>query len=434
MNRTVQAITLLASCIASACAAQVAVKAATLHTMAGEPISNAVVVINAQGIITAVGPAATTPIPNGHTIYECAVATPGLVDVRATVGLTGIYNVDHDQDVLETSAPIQPELRAFDAYNPREPLVGYLRSLGITTAHVGHAPGKLITGQTSIVKTRGDTISDAVFDAETTSDFAVTATLGPSATEGGGKSPGTRGKQVSMLRQELLKAQEFAAKRDAPQADESEDGESASPPSPPARNLRLEALADVLSGDKPLIITANKSQDIASALRLAEEFGITVWIDSAAEAYALADEIAASGSPVLLHPTSMRYYGETANGSFITAGKLAEAGVPFAIQSGYEAYVPKVRVVLFEAAVAAGQGGLGFDEALRRVTIEPAKILGIDDRVGSIEVGKHGDIAMYTADPFEYTTHCTGTLIEGEFFVGEREYVIGYPGGSPRQR
>ena len=124
MNLITQATCLLVACIASASAGQVAVKAGTLHTMAGDSITDAVVVINEAGAITAVGPEASTPIPNGHTVYECAVATPGLVDVRGTVGLTGIYNVDHDQDVLETSSPIQPELRAFDAYNPREPLGG----------------------------------------------------------------------------------------------------------------------------------------------------------------------------------------------------------------------------------------------------------------------------------------------------------------------
>jgi imidazolonepropionase-like amidohydrolase len=95
-----------------------------------------------------------------------------------------------------------------------------------------------------------------------------------------------------------------------------------------------------------------------------------------------------------------------------TAAKLVHAGILVGLQSGFEAYVPKTRVVLFEAAIAAGNG-LTFDEALRTITIDAAKILGIDGRVGSLEVGKDGDVALYDGDPFEYTTHCTGCVIEG---------------------
>lgn len=428
--------------IATAASAQVAVRAQTLYTMDGGPISDGVVLINAEGKITAVGPAASTPVPNGYTVHECAFAMPGLIDVRSTAGLSGMYNVDHDQDVLETSSPIQPELRAFDAYNPREPLVGYLRSFGVTTVHTGHAPGKLITGQTVIVKTRGDTIDDAVV----TPEFAVTATLGSSATEGGGKSPGTRGKQIAMLREELFKAQAYAKKHsgagESSKAEETgedggdgEGGEEKKDKAPPARDLKLEALASVLAGDTPLIITADKMQDIASALRLGDEFGIRVWIDSAAEGHLMASELAAAGNPVLLRPAMGRYVGEAANGTLETAKIFTDAGVTFGMQTGYEAYVPKVRVILFEAAVAVGLGGLDREAGLRLITSTAASMLGLEDRIGSIEVGKDGDIAMYDGDPFEYTTHCVGTLIEGVFFPGEQDYVIGYPGaGGPEQR
>jgi imidazolonepropionase-like amidohydrolase len=108
-----------------------------------------------------------------------------------------------------------------------------------------------------------------------------------------------------------------------------------------------------------------------------------------------------------------RAYEETRNLSMETAGLLRNAGIPIALQSGYESYVPKTRVVLFEAAVAAANG-LGFDDALAAITIDAANILGIDERVGSIEIGKDGDLALYDGDPFEYTSHCTGVIIEGE--------------------
>jgi imidazolonepropionase-like amidohydrolase len=235
---------------------------------------------------------------------------------------------------------------------------------------------------------------------------AVAATIGPAAQKTGSKSPGTRGKTMAMLRAELIKAREYQEKhRRAAAAGDKAD--------PPARDLRLEALSRVLKGEQPLMITAQRAQDIASALRLAKEFQINIWLDGACEAYLLIDEIKAAGVPVIVHPTMTRAFGDHENLSFETASKLVAAGIPVALQSGYEAYVPKTRVVLFEAAVAAANG-LTFEQALRAITLDAAKILGIAERVGSLEVGKDGDIALYDGDPFEYASHCTGCVIQGK--------------------
>ncbi len=381
-------------------AAQVAVKADVIHTVSGTSITDGVVVVT-DGKIVAVGRASEVSIPAGHEVIEAKVLVPGFVDVRATVGLTGIYNGGdqaHDQDMIERSAPIQPGLRAIDAYNPREALLDYVRSYGVTTIHTGHAPGALISGQTMIAKTRTTTVADAVINPF----FGVAATLSPKAQSGSG-APGTRGKTYAMLREALIGAEAYKATLD------NFDGEG----SPPARDLAKEALVSVLKGDTPLIVTANQAQDIASALRLQEEFGLKVWLDMAAEVYTLMDEVKAAGVPVLLHPTTYRASGETKNLSFTTAAKLADAGIPFAIQTGFEGYVPKVRVLVFEAAIAAAHG-LGFERTLESITLTPAKLLGISERVGSIEVGKDGDLALFDGDPFEYTTHCTGVVIEGE--------------------
>ncbi len=135
-------------------------------------------------------------------------------------------------------------------------------------------------------------------------------------------------------------------------------------------------------------------------------------LDGASEASLVIDEIKASGFPIVLHPTMARAGGDRESLSMETAAKLKAAGIPFALQSGYEGYVPKTRVVLFEAAVAAANG-LSRRDALASITIDAAKILGLDSRIGSIAVGKDADIAMYDGDPFEYSTHCTGTIING---------------------
>jgi imidazolonepropionase-like amidohydrolase len=243
---------------------------------------------------------------------------------------------------------------------------------------------------------------------------AVCATLAESSKKSGKQSPGTRGKQMAMLRALLIEASEYRVKLSKP----SKESESKDEDSKVARNLKLEAMVDVLDGKKALLITADRAQDIASALRLGEEFGIRVWLDSAAEAYQLIPQIKKAGVPVLLHPSMARANGDRENMTFRSASMLKDNGIPFAIESGFEAYVPKVRIVLFEAALAAAHG-LSKEAALESITLSAAKILGIHDRVGSIDVGKDADLALYDGDPLEYTTHCIGVVIDGVSYPGE---------------
>lgn len=400
---------------APATLAQVAVRAKTLHTMSGPEITDGVVVIT-DGKIAAVGPAAGVKIPEGYRVLDAAVATPGLIDAHSTVGVSGLLNQRQDQDQLERSAAMQPELRAVDAYNPGDPLVEWVRSFGVTAVHTGHAPGELISGQTMVVKTAGRTVEEALVK-ET---GAIAATLSPWAQKSGDKAPGTRAKMVAMLRGELIKAREYAERRSRPAAVQPDDPEEDEATKEKrrredgrARNLRLEALGRVLSKETPLLVTANRAQDIQNALRLAKEFDIRIILDSAAEAYLLAAEIRASGVPVIIHPEMTRAFGDLENMSFETPAKLRRAGVTVAMQSGYEAYVPKTRVVLFEAGRAVANG-MAYGDALAMVTTNAAKVLGVDARIGSLEVGKDGDVALYDGDPFEYTTHCIGVVIDGK--------------------
>ncbi|MGH8165924.1 MAG: amidohydrolase family protein, partial [Woeseiaceae bacterium] len=379
-------------------AQDIAVRGQMVYPVSGEPIEDGVVV--RDGKIAAVGPASTVRIPDGIDVVEAAVVTPGLIDAHSVVGLAGYLNQPDDQDQLERSEPIQPELRAIDAYNTREVLIEWLRTFGVTTLHTGHAPGEVISGQTMIAKTTGDIVAEAVIEPLA----MVASTLGEGAVVEeveGRTSPGNRSKAVAMLRTEFVKARAYAEKRASADDDDDDDDDKKEPP---ARDLRMETLSAVLDGEIPLLITAHRHNDIMTALRLKEEFGFRLVLDGAAEAYLVLDEIKAANVPVLVHASMARAYGETENLSFTTPARLAEAGIPFAFQSGFESYVPKTRVVLFEAAVAM-QHGLSFEHALAGLTIEAAKILGVEERVGSLEVGKDGDLALYDGDPFEYTSH-----------------------------
>jgi imidazolonepropionase-like amidohydrolase len=377
-----------------------AVRGEMIYTMAGKPIADGVVLIR-NGKITRVGAAARIRIPKGVRVLEAKVVTPGLIDVHSTVGLSGIYGGREgqvrDQDQLETSEPLQPDLRPIDAYNAHEPLIEWVRNYGVTTMHTGHGPGAIISGRTLIVKTRGDNAEEAVVEPDT----AVAITLGNAVAQNF-ESPGTRAKGVAMLRTAFLEAQTYANKR--------KDKEKA-----PDRDLKKEALVRVLDGDLKAMVTAHTVTDITAALRLQSEFGFDLWLAGASEAYLLTDELRKAKVPVLLHAPMMRAAGERKNATIESANLLAEAGVRFALQTGYEGYVPKTRVLLFEAAIAAAHG-LGLEGALRAITVSPAEILGIDDRVGALKRGMDGDVALFNGDPFEYTTQICAVVIEGEVF------------------
>ena len=404
MRRALSAL-LLVFLAATSASAQLAVRGKKIYTMAGPVVEDGVVIIR-EGKVAAIGRAADVAIPAGFKVLEAAVVTPGLIDARSVVGLAGYFNHKHDQDQLERSSPMQPELRAVDSYNTREALIEWVRGYGVTTLHTGHAPGELISGQTMIVKTTGNTVEDAVM----VPTAGISLTLGPGSLRGGGQSPGTRGKQMSMLRARLLAATAYLESLE-PREQKPETAGEEEKNTPPV-NLGLAALASVLRKEVPLLITAHRAQDIATALRLKKEFDFRMILDGGAEAYLLTEELKKAGIPVIIHPSMARFNGALQNASFETAARLKKAGLKVAMQSGYESYVPKTRVVLFEAAVAAANG-LGFEGALELITTSAAEILGISDRVGSLAVGKEGDLALFDGDPFEYTTHCVGTIIEG---------------------
>jgi imidazolonepropionase-like amidohydrolase len=402
----------VASVLTAAEAPPLAIHGEIVHTLTGAPLRDGLVLVR-DGRIVSVGPAAGTAYTADHRVIRAKVVTPGLIDARTTIGVSGILNQPHDQDQSDKSGSVQPELRAIDAYNAQDPLVAYVRALGVTTLNTGHAPTALISGQTMIVKTFGrgadrDVVNPAAMTTVALGRNGLSgADVAPGQGQPSAKAPGTRAKAVAMLRAELIKAQEYGRKQAA--TDESKR---------PVRDLKYETLLRALEGRQPLLVNVHRQQDILAALRVAREFGLKLVLDGCADAPLVLPEIKASGFPVVLHPTMARSNQDAENLSFETAAKLKAAGIPFALQSGFETYVPKTRVVLFEAAIAAAHG-LGFEAALASVTLEAARLLGIADRVGSLAPGKDADLALFDGDPFEYTTHAVGTVVGGELFPGE---------------
>ena len=380
--------------------AGIAVTADTIYTMSGQTIGPGIILIE-DGRISAVGPADKITVPENFERLDTAVVTPGFVDARSVVGLAGAFNEPADQDQDEKTGPNQAKLRAIDAYNPTELLVEWVNRYGVTTLQTGPGRANVVAGQTAIVKTAGQTLDDAIVKAPSGMVFNLGEI--PKQTYGDDRQePGTRMATAAIIRGALADAATYRQQLAAEKKDKPVD-----------RDLTKESLLAVLDGEIPAIIMAHRADDISTAVRIAREFDLRLIIDSATEAYLVPDTLLAAGVPVIVHPTLQRNdRHETLNTSLENAALLHAAGIPIAIQSGTEGYVPKSRVLLLEAAIAHA-AGLSFEATLAAITITPAKMLGIADRVGSIEAGKDADLVLFDANPFEYTSHVTAVLVDG---------------------
>lgn len=375
------------------------VLAGRLHTVSGDLLENAAVYVR-EGKIEAVGAIGEIDVPDGVPVLTAAAVTPGLIDAHSVVPLNGEYNIAADQDADEKSDPNQADVRVLDGFNPSEPLMRFLLEQGITIVHACPGRANVIAGTTGVFRTHGRTA-----EAMTLSfPHALLFNLGNSPkTTYEGRAPGTRMGTAAIIRKALTDAANYRRKRD-----KADGGESSTP-----RDLKLEALASALDGKLAAMFCAQQANDLITALRLIEEFKLDGQLALAADGYLVADQIAAAKVPVIMHPAMQRIGSlETYNTFMGNGAVLADAGVPLAMGSGFEGYVPKTRVVRHEAAMAAVYG-LGSQRALESVTLGAAKLLGIDDRFGSIEVGKVADLVLYDGDPFEHTTHTTHVVVDG---------------------
>ncbi|VTS01109.1 amidohydrolase family protein [Tuwongella immobilis] len=386
-----------------------AVLAGRIHTAAGEPIRDGVILVE-NGKIAQIGPRAKIVIPKEMPVVTAAEVTPGLIDTHSVVGLSGAYNSPADQDQDERSGPIQPALRVLDSFNPNEPLLDFLRSEGVTVIHAMPGPVNVIAGQTGVFRTAGRTPEKMAIRFPA----GLLVNLGENSKGAyAGRMPLTRMGVTHLLRKQLTEAQAYRAKKQA-----------AEPGKPVARNLDHEALEPVLEGKVPVFVSANRVDDILSAMRIAREFQIPMALASGTEAFLVADAIAEAKIPVVLHPTMQRAGStmETLHSYLGNAKVLTDRKIPVSIGTSYEGYVPKTRVLRSEMAMAI-VGGLSPDAALRTVTIDAARILNISEQYGSLEVGKVADLVLYDGDPFENATHVQMTIVAGKPVFNRAEYL-----------
>ncbi len=386
---------------------KLAVLAGRIHTVAGGTIEDGIVLVE-DGKIKQVGKRTEIAVPPGYPVVTASVVTPGLIDAHSVVGLSGALNFKKaDQDQDEMSDPNQADLRIMDSFNPHEPLLQFIREHGVTVLHALPGRANVIAGQSGIFRTYGRTADQMKIRFPA----GILVNLGEvPKTSYPGKLPGTRMGTANLVRNALTLAQAYAQKK--------QGGNDAAAP-----NLKHEAMQFVLNKKIPVIFSGHRADDLMTALRIAKEFNLQAMLALATEGYLIPDAILDAKVPVLVHPTMQRAStSETFNAHLGTAAFLTDRKIPSAISTAFEGYVPKTRVLRYEAAIAM-VNGLGFDRALRSITLDAAKILAIDDQFGSIEPGKVADLVLYDGDPFEHSTHVTHTIIGGRVVHDRTEYL-----------
>jgi imidazolonepropionase-like amidohydrolase len=392
-------------------AQNIAVIAEHLYTMESGRQGGPGMVLLSNGKIQSVQAGSNLTAPAGYQLVRGAYVTPGLIDTDTTTGISGAYNIPADQDQDESTDPNTADVRVCDSLNPQDPLFRYVNSYGVTTLQVAPGPRNPIAGIAGIFKTAGPqspfrTVDQLAVRPESAMVFNLGD--GPKVTYGSKrKAPVTRMKTAQLIRQALLEASQYQEKWNKWKQEGSDAAKQ------PARDMKLEALTGVVAGKTTAIFNAYRADDIETAIRIGNEFHLKFVLASVTDGYLIRDSIKRAGVPCFVGAVMQPFEDlQTANATYENPALLDQAGIPIAIMTGYEAYVPKSRILLFEAAIAAANG-LGMEKSLRTITLSAAKLLGIDDRSGSLAAGKDADVVVFDGDPFEYTSHVQTVLVGG---------------------
>lgn len=374
---------------------------AEIHTMVQEqPIQGSILVID--GKIAALG---NVEIPAEADVIDAAGAKvfPGFIDPHTHLGVSEEGLGWEGQDYNEATDPSTPHLRAIDAINPEEDGFREAVEAGVTTVLSTPGSANILGGVTAVLKTGGGMLHERVLREVA----GVKAALGenPKRVYSSQKRiPSTRMGSAAVLRENLVAAQNYLAKLEKGKDD---------PDKLPPRDLKLEILVQVIKKEIPLRLHAHRADDIATALRIAKEFDINLTFEHASEAHLIIDHVAKSGFPCVVGPTmGVPTKPETRNKTWKTPKILSDAGITVALTTDHP--VMNVYQLLHAGAAVVREGGMEEYQALRLITINAAKILGVEDRVGSIEEGKDADLVIIAGHPFDYLSRPAYTIINGQ--------------------
>ena len=371
-----------------------------IHPVDGPVIPNGFVAW-AGSKIAAVGPMEALPAEDFGTVLDAqgGHVTPGYIDAHCHLGVFGDGLGFEGEDCNEMTDPVTAQLRVLDALNPQDYTFEEARRGGVTTVVTGPGSANPIGGQMACIKTAGTVIDEMVVRAPVSMKMATGEN--PKRVYHNQKaSPSTRMTTAAIMRDTFQKAQEYARKREKGEGD---------------FNAKLEALIPVLRGELPVHIHAHQANDIVTALRVSREFGLKCVIVHGTEGHLVAEHIAKSGCPVITGPNMTdRSKPELRNKSLVTPSVLAQAGVKVAICTDHPV-IPLQFLPL--CAGLAVRGGMSQEAALAAITLNPAEILGLDGRLGSLTPGKDADIVVTPESPFSALYAPSVVILNGERVV-----------------
>lgn len=378
-------------------------KNGNVMTMAGPAFVGDVAIEN--GKIVAVGQSLSYSDAEVRDVTGMTVM-PGIVDPHCHIGMWEDAMGFEGADGNECTNPITPELRAIDAINPYDRCFEEAVAGGVTTCVTGPGSANVIGGQFVAIKTYGDSVEDMVLRFP----VAVKAAFGENPKrvyDGKNQTPSTRMATAALMRKALIEAQEYNEKLERGKAD---------PEKMPERNLGKEILARVIRRELPMKIHAHRADDILTAIRICREFKLRYTLDHCTEGYLITDKLKeALGEDcegIIVGPLlTDRSKIELKNLSFKAPKVLEQAGIEYAMMTDHPVTPEQYLPICTAIAVREGASEEG---ALKAITINAAKITGIADRVGSIEVGKDADIAVFSGHPFDFRSRCVLTLVNGK--------------------
>lgn len=374
---------------------------ARINTVTNGIIENGTILVE-DGKIKAVGTG--IEVPGGATVIDATGkwVTPGLIDAHTHVGVYEEAIGWAGADGNEMTDPATPHVRALDAINPADKGFEDAVRGGVTTVQILPGSANVVGGEGCVVKTHGRVVEDMV--VRRLSGLKVAFGENPKRVYGEKKQlPSTRMGTAAVLRDQLTKAQNYLRKLELGKED---------PSKLPDKDLKMEVLVKVLRREIPLRAHAHRADDIMTAIRIAEEFQVDVTLEHCTEGHKIADIIAKKGLRAAVGPTfTNRSKVELVERGWHTLSELDKAGVPVSIITDHP--VIPINHLVVTAAIAVREG-LSEEAAWRALTINPARHLGVDDRVGSLEPGKDADIVVWSGNPFEYRTKVETTIISGQ--------------------
>ena len=392
----------------------VVIRGATIHTVTG-PVIQAGSISFHEGVITGVGLSIETP-PNAKVIDADELhVMPGIIDPHSHLGNGPWPWVDGHSDVNEAgSDPIVPHLKVTDAFNPHDPGLRWVAAGGVTTIMVLPGSANIVGGQGAVMKLRlGASPGEMLFEG---APRVMKMAMGenPKATYGGkGRMPKTRMGIFALLRDALTQAAGYREQWDSWRA-QPEAGRGPEPRFDP----ELDALADVLRGEIRVHIHTYRRDEFLNLLRLSDEFGFEIGsFQHAMDAYRLGPELARRGIGVSVYADAFGRKLEHWLQVPQTAAYLNSLGALVTLHSDFPFFAQRLHT---EAAKLVRYGGISEDDALKTITLNAARLVGVDRWVGSLEVGKHADIAVYDRHPFDSFTLVQKTFVDGEL-VFDRE-------------